>query len=563
MRRPPSSQHRLAVEMLRFIPKREELNKGERRECISVLYALTSVFDHEEVLQICQEAQWVSPHWDPAKELSGLGEPENSIGTLIVKARARGWQWHEGQVLPPMKALCKAGPGPTLGDLFPDELTAALKIVCKYLPYDDDLIAGTFLVAVAGLQRMGASLMCNRLSNFSVPLNLFMATVGDSGTKKSPLERTLIEHPYQEVRTQLATMHESILKEWKAGKPKKTEKQPQLPRLTVKDVTGEALEKQLCVQEKHLLGLLLKRDELAGFFAGMNQHKGGKGNDEQALLEYFDGSGVETIRATSPNRICRRSLLSIYGAIQPAVLQQMQKGVDHNGKWARFLFVYLPAKPTPLPESISADEQKAFESAQRYLQRLALAIRKQPGIQYELNEEAIRRFAGYEYQQQLKAVEARLPSQAAIMNKSAGKVGRIAGLLHVIHQAANQEMGTLPEVEVGMVEAAIRLVDHCDRWAMQFQRLSNSSSEEKLMLRLHQLAEKSKSSQSTSQLLQGLSSAERDRNGANADVVVDLLRKLAEAGYGEISEGQRGGLRYKALVPSGMLEQGWTDGSPT
>jgi hypothetical protein len=56
MRRPPSSQHRLAVEMLRFIPKREELNKGERRECISVLYALTSVFDHEEVLQICQEA---------------------------------------------------------------------------------------------------------------------------------------------------------------------------------------------------------------------------------------------------------------------------------------------------------------------------------------------------------------------------------------------------------------------------------------------------------------------------------------------------------------------------
>jgi hypothetical protein len=114
-----------------------------------------------------------------------------------------------------------------------------------------------------------------------------------------------------------------------------------------------------------------------------------------------------------------------------------------------------------------------------------------------------------------------------------------------------------------MVEAAIRLVDHCDRWAMQFQRLSNSSSEEKLMLRLHQLAEKSKSSQSTSQLLQGLSSAERDRNGANADVVVDLLRKLAEAGYGEISEGQRGGLRYKALVPSGMLEQGWTDGSPT
>jgi hypothetical protein len=405
--------------------------------------------------------------------------------------------------------------------------------------------------------------MCNRLSNFSVPLNLYMATVGDSGTKKSPLERTLIEHPYQEVRTQLATAHESILQEWRAGKPKRGDKPPQLPRLTVKDVTGEALEEQLCVQEKHQLGLLVKRDELAGFFAGMNQHKGGRGNDEQALLEYFDGSGVETIRRSSPNRICRRTLLSVYGAIQPAVLEQLQKGVDHNGKWARFLFVYLPAKPTPLPESVSVEEQKAFEAAQRYLQQLALTIRKQPGIQYELNEAAVRRFAGYEYQQQVKAVEARLPSQAAIMNKSAGKVGRVAGLLHVIHQAADQEIGTLPEVGVEMVEAAIRLVDHCDRWALQFQRLSNSSSEEKLMLRLHQLAEKSKSHQPTSQLLQGLSSAERERYSAGAAVAEDLLKKLAEAGYGEISEGKRGGLRYKAIVPSAMLEQGWTDGSPT
>ncbi len=549
--------------MLRFIPKREELGKGERRECISVLYALTSVFSHEEVLQICQEAQWSSTHWDPGKELASLGEPENSIGTLIVKARERGWQWREAQVPPSAKGIRKPAPGPTLDELFPEELAAALKTVCKYLPYDDDLIAGTFLVAVAGLQRMGASVMCNRLSDFSVPLNLFMATVGDSGTKKSPLERTLIEHPYQLARAELAKKQEEIRLAWRAAKTKTREKAPQMPLLTVKDVTGEALEGQLCIQEKYQLGLLLKRDELAGFFAGMNQHKGGKGNDEQALLEYFDGSGVETIRQTSANRICRRTHLSVYGAIQPAVLQELQKGVDHNGKWARFLFVYLPAKPTPLPESISAAEQKAFEGAQQYLQGLALAIRKQPGIQYELNEDAIRRFATYEYQQQLKAVEARLPSQAAIMNKSAGKVGRIAGLLHVIHQAANPETGTLPEVEVGMVEAAIRLVDHCDRWAMQFQRLSNSSAEEKLMLRLHQLAEKSKSAQSTSQLLQGLSSTERERYGANTAVAEDLLRKLEKAGYGEISEGQRGGLRYKALVPAAMLEQGWTDGSPT
>jgi CRISPR-associated protein Cmr3 len=556
-RRPPDQQHRLAVEMLRFIPKREQTGKGERQECISVLCSLKNHFGEEEALQICMEADWVSEHWVPARELPTIHDPTNAIGNLIYKARERGWvwEWNETPVAPPPKPVSPTPAAPTLCELFPQPLVAALQTVCRYLPYDDDLIAVAYLAGTAGLMKHGSGLNCNPLSDFLVPANLYVGVVAPTGSKKTTVEKNLIDAPYNVVKASMREDQRAALMQWKQQVDKE-EEEPRPPLLTVKNVTGEALEKTLCDQERHRLGLLLKRDELAGLFLGMNQHKGGRGNDEQALLEYYDGSGIETIRLSSSNRICDRTLLSIYGATQPEVLMQLQQGIDDNGKWARFMFVGMAPRPTKLATNATSQERDEHAAAKQYLGQLALAVRKQPAILYSLAPDALKHFAEFEFGKQQEANDANLPSQSAILNKTSGKVGRVACLLHIIQMACEPDFGMIEEVSLTTLEAAIKLVEHCDRWALRFQELSNRSDSEKAMHRLHQIAVKSKSAVPLAVITRGLHRKEREK--WNGDFLSRCAKALAAEGYGEVIDGPRGGLRYRALKPLAELEEGWT-----
>ena len=122
---------------------------------------------------------------------------------------------------------------------------------------------------------------------------------------------------------------------------------PQEALLWVKDATGAALEQQLVIKENKQLGLLLLRDELAGVFYGMDNPEQ-SGNEEQALLEIYDGDGIASLRVTTSNRSASDPAEHLRN-IQPEVLEDLQQGRDHNGKWARFLFAPLPGTPVRLP----------------------------------------------------------------------------------------------------------------------------------------------------------------------------------------------------------------------
>lgn len=76
------------------------------------------------------------------------------------------------------------------------------------------------------------------------------------------------------------------------------------------------------------------------------------------------------------------------------------------------------------------------------------------------------------------------------------------------------------------------------------------------MLRLQQLAKKSKGPVPLAELQRGLSSKERKKWKSN--FISEVLKALAEAGYGEISEGPKGGVLYKATADPSTLEEGWT-----
>lgn len=564
-KRTRDEQHRIAVEMLNHLPRREELGNGERNICIKCLAGLVNQFGHAEATLICEESQWRSDHWQPETQIPTIYDPTNSFGSVIWEARMGGWQFPlETPVAPKQSVSPSSAQVITLERLFPARVAEHLRRVTTYLPYDDPLISVTYLAAIAGLQRLGAGVLCNPLSDFRVPLNLFVAAVGRTGTKKTPLKKTLVSGPLHQIHT---SMSEAFLAEWRDWKEKDepaSDKPPQ-PLLWVKDATGAALEQQLVIQEKKQLGLLLLRDELAGIFYGMDKPDQ-SGNEEQALLEIYDGDGIASLRVSTANRVCTRTQLSIFGNIQPEVLEDLQQGRDYNGKWARFLFAPLPGSPVKLAIECDAEEQRAFDEAKIALAQLSSSVRALPPLTYWMTRESMAHFADYEFSKQEQAQVAKLPSQAAILNKSAGKVARVAGLIHVLQLG---DSGYKPSTKEGIwsqkadteislqtLKAAIDLVDHCDRWALTFQAVTNASDEERCMLRLQQLAKKSKGPVPLAELQRGLSSKERKKWKSN--FISEVLKALAEAGYGEISEGPKGGVLYKATADPSTLEEGWT-----
>ncbi len=543
-RRPREQHHGLAVEMLRFLPKIEQQGKGEYSDtCIPVLMALKHHFGESEAISICIEAGWESINWNPVREIAYCHNPTNKIGTLVHHARKNGWQY-------PLDVSTKQAP--QLEELFPKQIAADLREQVKYLDFDDHLVATTFLSACCPLLKLGASITCCAATDYEQPLILFVATIGDSGARKSPLQKLLITNILKPLRDAInkenfrkSVQHAKDLAVWSKAK-KKTEKptSPTYPWLIIEDATGEALEEQLIHQEKSKKSLLRLSDELIGVFKSFGAYKQGRGRDEEALLTFYDGAGFSTKRVGS-ERVCSQTALSIYGAFQPEVLKDLMKAKDDNGKFARFIFSYCQSNPKPLPSYISDTERKQIKAAKDRLVDFAEHLYELDEVNYELSEESYKRFVEHNFECQKKAATAKKPSHAALFGKSSGKVARVAGILHAINKIEDDKIDCV--VPIATVDAAIKLIDYLDDWTINFWLSQQQNPIERILKRLLNIAAKAKSPMAANDIYTALTFD--DRKKYSAEEIRDFLRKLEELGLGEISEGVRGGMKFKSTKP--------------
>lgn len=440
----------------------------------------------------------------------------------------------------------------TLDRLFPSALAEALRRITEHLPYCDHVVATAYLAGVSGLVKLGTTICGNPYTDFVTPANLYVATVGRSGQKKTPLEKLLVRRPAQELKREMAAANTRAMEAWREqckGCKTKDERPPKPVAiyLQVQDYTGEAFVQQLQALDKRGLSVLVLRDELSGLFGAMNAYRSGRGSDEQQLLELFDGQAYTSLRVSAGDRSYDRCQVSIYGAIQPGVLRELIKGGDPSGKWARFLFSPLPENTVPLPTAISAEGLAAVNQANQDLQVYARRIYTMPAKRYLLDLEAIEAFGAYEHNKQIQAQQARLDAQGALYGKSAGKVLRVAVLLHLLELAVLNEPGE-GEVPVATLQRAIELVDAMDDWALGFHEQAAAGDEQggvsSLMRRIHTLARKARSAVTWGQLRQQMNA--KEKKGIDAGLAEQAMQALAELGVGEVSEGPRGGLLYRA-----------------
>ena len=301
--------------------------------------------------------------------------------------------------------------------------------------------------------------------------------------------------------------------------------------------------------------MLVLKDELAGWFASLDQYKGGPRGSQKAsaqakqMLEFFDGSGFIT-RRMGTSRYCDDSKLSISGAIQPEVLRGMQGYEDSDGQWARFLFSPLPAEAVRIPAKVSAEELNGIHRAEDELSAIPLRIHKLPPCALSLDDDAAELFAEHSYQTRLAAKRAMLPSHAAVLLKTSGKVGRIAGLLWVLDRVTDQHGER--DVGVPFLQRAIRLVEHLDRYAMAFNQEANQTPEEKCRWRIHRNAGKAGGWQKLKLLRDNCTRQEKSDFPMSA--MKQMAEELAAAGYGEVRTTARGGMEYRFVTPKEGVE---------
>jgi hypothetical protein len=439
----------------------------------------------------------------------------------------------------------------TLDRLFPPALAEALRRITEHLPYCGHVVATAYLAGVSGLVKLGTTICGNPYTEFVTPANLYVATVGRSGQKKTPLETLLVRRPAYALKREMADANSRAMEHWREqcnGCKTKNERPPKPAPiyLQVQDYTGEAFVQQLQELDKQGLSVLVLRDELSGLFGSMNAYRSGRGSDEQQLLELFDGQAFTSLRVSAGDRSYDRCQVSIYGGIQPGVLRELIKGGDPSGKWARFLFSPLPEHTVPLPTVISNEGVAAVNGANQDLQDYARRIYMMPAQRYQLDREAIEAFSAYEHDKQIQAQQARLDAQGALYGKSAGKVLRVAVLLHLLQLAVQRESSEV-SVPLTTLQRAIELVDFLDDWALGFHQQAAAAAEQggvsSLMRRIHTLARKDRSAVSWAQLRQQMHS--KEKKGINVALAEQCMRALAELGVGVLSEGPRGGLLYR------------------
>jgi hypothetical protein len=439
----------------------------------------------------------------------------------------------------------------TLAYLFPPSLAEALQVRCRYLPADAPSTALSFLAAVAGLVKLGSEVVGIKAADFRVPLNLYTALVGKSGAKKSPLRKLVVDQPAAPLALDLARAHSRAMEDWSEqnkGLPKSDRTDPPEPvYLQRSDFTVEALVEQLQRQEAKGLGLLINRDELSGLFGSLNAYKGGRGADEQHLLEAYDGGRFSSLRVATPGggRSYESCSLSIYGTIQPGVLEQLVANGDDSGLWARFMFVPLPAVAVLLPEVEAELEVQEAAAAAAALAQACSAVYRMPRTSLELDPAARRAFVRYEGNAQQEALRASIGAQSALWGKAAGKVLRIAGLLHLLQLAAPD--GQASElITADTMERATALVDHINGWTFSLHADLARSGASDLMRMVHRIAVEAQQPIKWKEIAPRLSGKQRKEIDSKA--VAMAMEALVELGVGEIEEGSRGAVIYRATA---------------
>jgi hypothetical protein len=238
-------------------------------------------------------------------------------------------------------------------EALPEPLRGYVAAGAKAIGCDPSYLALPLLTAIAAA--IGNTRRIQLKRGWSAPPILWTAIVGESGTAKTPAFQ-LVMRPVRERQSRAFKVfeaqqqeYEAALEAWNEAKKGERGEKPEPPvceRFIVSDTTVEALAPILLENPR---GLLLARDELAGWIGSFDRYvgKGKAGADSANWLSMHSGESMIVDRKTGNPRtiFVPQAAVSVCGGIQPAILQRAL-GLEHreSGLAARLLLTCPPRK---------------------------------------------------------------------------------------------------------------------------------------------------------------------------------------------------------------------------
>jgi hypothetical protein len=243
---------------------------------------------------------------------------------------------------------------------------------------------------------------------------------------------------------------------------------PRPRRIDIDDITMEALPLILADNSR---GLVMIRDELTALLMGMNQFKGGKGNDRAVCLKIWSGDAIKKDRvgheANVPIR-CPHPSLSIVGGLTPDMLGSI---LDPQGRADGFIDRFLFTYPDPMPVAEWSDRGIPEETVDDWCVVIARIWQRPMNVKEGDSVPHVAHFspegkATWEDLYNVHAEEMNAgdlpPNLRGTWGKFREYAGRFALILACLEQAADPTADPfeVPSVGPRIVENAWRLVDY-------------------------------------------------------------------------------------------------------
>lgn len=363
--------------------------------------------------------------------------------------------------------------------LLPEPVRDYIVSGSKAIGCDPAYLALPMLAALA--VAIGNTRRISLKKTWSEPCVIWTAIVGRSGTHKSPAQeislRVIKTRQEQALLAHMGAIkdhhvemeiYERAKAQWKKKKAQDDDPPPEKPveptaeRIIVSDVTTEALAPLL---QENPRGLLLVRDELAGWFGSFDQYRGGRGGDVAHWLEMHRAGSLTVDRKGGEPRTIYvpNSAVSITGGIQPETLKDaLGRDYFENGLAARLLLSMPPIKKREWSEEEidPALEQRLEETFGRLfsLEFRNLATREAELIPLSKAGKAVWVKFYNEHAREQMGLENDL---FAVWSKLEGYAARFALVTHLVRWAEDDPtLADEGEVDERSVEAGIELA----RW---------------------------------------------------------------------------------------------------
>jgi hypothetical protein len=414
---------------------------------------------------------------------------------------------------------------------------------------DASYVALPLLTALAAAIGNSRSIRLKR--GWTEPAVIWSAIVGESGTLKSPA----LDAPLQPIRRRQAEAlqryrvsleaYETERRAYQAAQRRRGRKNSDEPesaepsppvceRYWVSDVTVEALAVRLADAPR---GLLLVRDELAGWIGSFGQYKGGKGADSAHWLTMHGARDLLVDRKV-PDHAGRttiyvpRAALSITGGIQPGILRTaLAREHYEDGLAARLLLAMSPRRPKRWSEvEVHPDTESALADIYDRLYALELPVdpvtdEPRP-IALPLSRDGKDAWVSY-YDEHAREQAELTGDLAAAWSKLEGYSARLALVVHLVRVAAGDATADPSAVDAASIMAGVTLSRWHGQEAQRVYAALCESDEERERRELVELIERRGGSITVRELMW---SSRRYRDSADeAEQVLEALRKAGVA----------------------------------